>query len=102
VAKKEIVLRPVARPFRELDMAGKLDSLTEVALDRKMDILGTPLPPDDDDSAEACRMRALILAAADSAINQKIKVDETAMVARRSQELLPELLARIEAALKGG
>jgi hypothetical protein len=81
--------------------ATELDALTEIAMKQKRIILETELPGPKDNRPEAQRTRALVLAAADSTINQKIKVDETAMVARRSQELLPELLARIEAALRG-
>jgi hypothetical protein len=43
-----------------------------MALDRKREILAMPLPDGDDDSIEATRLRALILAAADSTIGQTI------------------------------
>jgi hypothetical protein len=46
--------------------------LLDQALDRKREILSLPLPDDGDDSLEATRLRALILAAADSTINQTI------------------------------
>jgi hypothetical protein len=46
--------------------------LLDQALDRKREILTMPLPDDGDDSAEAPRLRALILTAADSTINQTI------------------------------
>jgi hypothetical protein len=46
--------------------------LLDQALDRKREILTMPLPDEGDDSAEATRLRALILSAADSTINQTI------------------------------
>jgi hypothetical protein len=46
--------------------------LLDQALDRKREILTLPLPDDGDDSIEATRLRALILTAADSTINQTI------------------------------
>jgi hypothetical protein len=46
--------------------------LLDQALDRKREILAIPLPDDGDDSLEATRLRALILAASDSTINQTI------------------------------
>jgi hypothetical protein len=46
--------------------------LLDQALDRKREILTMPLPDDGDDSLEATRLRALILTAADSTINQTI------------------------------
>jgi hypothetical protein len=46
--------------------------LLDQALDRKREILTMPLPDDGDDSIEATRLRALILTAADSTINQTI------------------------------
>src|SRR5476649_2037733 len=99
VYMQHAVKKPVEGvPF---DPAKELDALTEIAMRQKRIILETELPGPKDNRPEAVRTRALVLSAADSTINQKIKVDETAMVARRSQELLPELLARIEAALKG-
>src|SRR5580704_11049420 len=46
--------------------------LLDQALDRKREILTMPLPDESDDSIEATRLRALILTAADSTINQTI------------------------------
>jgi hypothetical protein len=42
--------------------------LLDRALDRKREILSLPLPDESDDSAEATRLRALVLTAADSKI----------------------------------
>jgi hypothetical protein len=46
--------------------------LLDQALDRKREILTLPMPDESDDSIEATRLRALILTAADSTINQTI------------------------------
>ena len=46
--------------------------LLDQALDRKREILSLRLPHESDDSAEAHRARSLVLAAADSTINQTI------------------------------
>ena len=46
--------------------------LLDQALDRKREILSLPLPDAEDDSTEAHRARSLVLAAADSTINQTI------------------------------
>ena len=86
------------KPFEDLSPAEKLDWLGNLALDRKRDLLGTPLPADDDDSVEAHRLRTVILTAADSTINQIIKVNEVRLRARQV-DMLPEILARIDAAL---
>ena len=87
-------------PFEDLSPAEKLDWLGNLALDRKRDLLGTPLPADDDDSVEAHRLRTVILTAADSTINQIIKVNEVRLRAREV-DMLPEILARIDKALAG-
>jgi hypothetical protein len=42
------------------------------ALEREREILTLPMPDESDDSIEATRLRALILTAADSTINQTI------------------------------
>ena len=85
--------------FQQKPIGEQLDDLTKIALMRKAQILGLPLPDDEDMSADAMRQRSIILSAADSTINQKIKVDDTAM-RQRADDQLPQLLARIEAALK--
>jgi len=53
--------------------------LLDQALDRKREILTMPLPDDGDDSAEAARLRALVLTAADSTINQTIQLRSAAL-----------------------
>ena len=52
----------------------KLSRLLDMALDVKKNILSAPLPDPNDDSAEVHRMRSLILAAADSTIEQTIRL----------------------------
>jgi hypothetical protein len=57
--------------------------LLDQALDRKREILAMPLPDESDDSAEATRLRALILAAADSTINQTIALRSNMLATAR-------------------
>jgi hypothetical protein len=52
----------------------KLSRLLDMALDVKKNVLSAPLPDPNDDSAEAHRMRSLILTAADSTIEQTIRL----------------------------
>ena len=58
--------------WEDLPPGEKQARLLDQALDRKREILSLPLPDADDDSAEAHRARSLVLAAADSTINQTI------------------------------
>jgi hypothetical protein len=58
--------------WEDLPPGEKQARLLDQALDRKREILTMPLPDDGDDSIEATRLRALVLAAADSTINQTI------------------------------
>jgi hypothetical protein len=62
------------RQWDSMSPGEKQSWLLNQALDVKRDILTTPLPDPNDDSAEAHRMRALILAAADSTIEQTIRL----------------------------
>jgi hypothetical protein len=62
--------------------------LLDQALDRKREILSLPLPDADDDSAEATRLRSLILAASDSTINQTIALRSGALAAT-AQDTIP-------------
>jgi hypothetical protein len=55
-------------------------------LDVKKNILSAPLPDPNDDSAEAHRMRALILAAADSTIEQTIRLQTNQLAATNSHD----------------
>jgi hypothetical protein len=66
-------MEAVATPQWEAMSPGdKQALLLDQALDRKREILSLPMPDADDDSADATRLRALILAAADSTISQTI------------------------------
>jgi hypothetical protein len=78
--------------------------LLALALDRKREILTVPLPDDGDDSPEATRLRALILAAADSTISQTIALRSNALASAaakdtRDHELLQFIEERRQAAL---
>ena len=63
-----VALKPPG--WNDLPPGEKQARLLDQALDRKREILTMPLPDDGDDSIEATRLRALILTAADSTINQ--------------------------------
>jgi hypothetical protein len=58
--------------WEDLPPGDKQAWLLDQALDRKREILSLPLPDEGDDSLEATRLRALILTASDSTINQTI------------------------------
>ena len=87
------------RDFDALSPSEQLQWLAELALIRKKQLLQTPLPGDNDGSHDAHRVRLMLLAAADSSINQLIKVNEV-QLRQRTEELLPALLEKIEKALK--
>jgi hypothetical protein len=53
--------------------------LLDQALDRKREILTLPLPHESDNSAEAHRARSLVLTAADSTIDQTIRLRSAAL-----------------------
>ena len=65
-----VALKPPG--WEDLPPGEKQARLLDQALDRKREILSLRLPHESDDSAEATRLRALILTAADSTINQTI------------------------------
>jgi hypothetical protein len=76
--------------------------LLDPALDRKREILTIPLPDVADDSSEATRLRALILAAADSTISQTIALRSNALTSAqdtRDNELLQLIEERRQEAL---
>ena len=64
----------------------KLSRLLDMALDVKKNILSAPLPDPNDDSAEAHRMRSLILAAADSTIEQTIRLKANYLLQKASDD----------------
>lgn len=81
--------------WKDLPPGDKQAWLLDLALDRKREILTMPLPDDGDDSAEATRLRSLILAVADSTINQTIALRSN-MLASAQDTRDHELLQFIE------
>jgi hypothetical protein len=84
---QEIEAKPRAEPSRSgpypplpvptwdsMSPSEKQAWLLDKALDCKRDILTLPLPDANDDSIEPIRLRALLLAAADSTIEQTIRL----------------------------
>jgi hypothetical protein len=67
--------------WKDMPPGDKQAWLLDQALDRKREILTMPLPDDGDDSLEATRLRALVLAAADSTISQTIALRSGALAA---------------------
>jgi hypothetical protein len=65
-----VALKPPG--WNDMPPGDKQAWLLDKALDRKREILSMPLPDESDDSIESTRLRALILAAADSTIGQTI------------------------------
>jgi hypothetical protein len=72
--------------WTDLPPGEKQARLLDHALDRKREILSLPLPDESDDSAEAHRMRSLVLAAADSTINQTIQLRTNQLSAAADDE----------------
>jgi hypothetical protein len=72
--------------WEDLPPGEKQARLLDQALDRKREILTMPLPDDGDDSAEAHRTRLLVLAAADSTINQTIQLRTNQLSAAADDE----------------
>ena len=60
--------------------------LLDKALDYKRELFAMPLPDPNDDSAEAHRMRSLILAAANSTIEQTIRLRTNQLAATNSHD----------------
>jgi hypothetical protein len=70
----------------------KLAWLLEQALDVKRDILTLPSPDPDDYSAEAHRTRSLLLAAADSTIEQTIRLRTNQLKPPAADDGIAELI----------
>jgi hypothetical protein len=66
--------------------------LLNQALDCKRDILNMPLPDPNDDSIEANRLRALVLDAADSTIEQTIRLQTNQLRPSTANDEIGELL----------
>jgi|SRR5580704_3120981 hypothetical protein len=72
-----VALKPPG--WNDMPPGDKQAWLLDQALDRKREILSMPLPDESDDSIESTRLRALILAASDSTINQTIALRSAAL-----------------------
>ena len=69
----------------------KLSRLLGMALDVKKNILSAPLPDPNDDSAEAHRMRSLILAAADLTIEQTIRLQTNQLTPAANDDAMEKI-----------
>src|ERR1700730_18384023 len=72
-----VALKPPG--WEDLPPGEKQARLLDQALDRKREILSLRLPDESDNSSEAYRARSLVLAAADSTINQTIALRSAAL-----------------------
>ena len=83
---KELQPRTAASTWDSLSPGEKLSRLLDMALDVKKNILSAPLPDPNDDSADAHRMRSLILAAANSTIEQTIRLKANYLLQKASDD----------------
>ena len=74
------------RQWDTLSPSEKLAWLLDKALDYKRELFAMPLPDPNDDSAEAHRLRSLILAAANSTIEQTIRLRTNQLAATNSHD----------------
>jgi hypothetical protein len=86
------VLQPVAPTWDAMCPGEKMAWLLNAALDVKRDILTMPLPDPDDDSIEAHRARALVLEAADSTIEQTIRLRTNQLTTAANDDGIEKLL----------
>ena len=82
----ELQSRTSAPTWDSMSPDEKLSRLLDMALDVKKNILSAPLPDPNDDSAEAHRMRSLILAAANSTIEQTIRLKANHLLQKASDD----------------
>jgi hypothetical protein len=68
---KELQSRTAAPTWDSMSPGEKLSRLLDMALDAKKNILSAPLPDPADDSAEAHRLRSLILATIEQTIRMQ-------------------------------
>lgn len=83
-------------PVDAVPLASKLERVAAIALDKVEEVLGIPLPdPGDPTFGNLSRAQT---AAANTAINAQLRVDETALRARQTDMMprLLEILAREE------
>ena len=78
------------------DLAGKLEAATSLALDEVLGIMRMQLDPEDRTFQTILRAKSAII---NTVLTNQVRVDE-AKLRQRSDDALPALLARIEAALK--
>jgi hypothetical protein len=78
------------------DLAGKLEAATSLALDEALSILRMEAQLDDRTFQTILRAKSAII---NTVLTNQVRVDE-AKLRQRSDDMLPALLARIEAALK--
>jgi hypothetical protein len=71
---KEMHPRTAAPTWDSMSPGEKQEWLLNQALDCKRDILTLPMPDPNDDNADAHRLRMLVLSAADSTIEQTIRL----------------------------
>jgi hypothetical protein len=83
---KELQPRTDVPTWDSMSPGEKLSRLLDMALDVKKNILSAPLPDPNDDSADAHRMRSLILAAAESTIEQTIRLRTNQLAATNSHD----------------
>jgi hypothetical protein len=82
----ELQARMAVPTWDSVSPGEKMAWLLDKALDCKREILTLPLPNPNDDSAEAHRMRALLLAAADSTIEQTIRLKANYLLQKASDD----------------
>ena len=78
--------RTSAPTWDSMSPGEKLSGLLDMALDVKKNILSAPLPDPNDGSSEAHRTRSLILAAADSTIEQTIRLKANHLLQKASDD----------------
>ena len=78
------------------NLAAKLEAATSLALDEVLGIMRMQLDPEDRTFQTILRAKSAII---NTVLTNQVRVDE-AKLRQRSDERLPALLARIEAALK--
>jgi hypothetical protein len=90
--KDLVTERHDTREWQSMSPGEKQAWLLNQALDCKRGILTMPLPDPDDYSAEAIRMRALILAAADSTIEQTIRLQANQLKPPAADDGIAEII----------
>ena len=78
------------------NLANKLEAATSLALDEVLAIIRMQLDPEDHAFQAVLRAKSAII---NTVLNTQVRVDEARLQANRRTDLLPEILARIDAAL---